>query len=69
MVSVAGLVLHTVDREFKQWSGQTTNYEIGIYCFSAKHAALGSRITDWLSRNQSAATCLPADCYFGEVAL
>ena len=28
-----------VDRGFEPRSGQTKNYEIGICCFSAKHAA------------------------------
>jgi hypothetical protein len=29
-----------VDRWFESGSGQTKGYEIGICCFSAKHAAL-----------------------------
>jgi hypothetical protein len=33
--------------------GQTKDYEIGIYCFSAKHAALRSRSKNWLARNQN----------------
>ena len=32
--------------------GQTKVYEIGICCFSAKHAAGRSKIKDWLARNQ-----------------
>jgi len=34
------LVSNMVDFVFDPWSGQTKDYEIGIYCFSAKHAAL-----------------------------
>ena len=29
-----------VDRGFDPWSSRTKDYEIGICCFSAKHAAL-----------------------------
>ena len=32
-------------------SGQTKDYEIGICCFSAKHAALRRKSKDWLARN------------------
>jgi hypothetical protein len=51
MVSV--LVLSAVDRGFERRSGQTKDYEIGICCFSTKHAALRSKNKDWLSRNQN----------------
>jgi hypothetical protein len=47
-------------------SGQTKDYQIGMCCFSAKHAALRRKSKDWLARNQnnvsSGVTCLPADC-------
>jgi hypothetical protein len=33
-------------------SGQTKDYEIGICCFSAKHAALRRKSKDWLAWNQ-----------------
>jgi hypothetical protein len=33
--------------------GQTKDYEIGICCFSAKHAALKRKSKDWLPRNQN----------------
>jgi len=33
-------------------SGQTKEYEIGICCFSAKHAALRKKNKDLLDRNQ-----------------
>ena len=43
----------SVDRGFEPWSGQTKHYKIGIFCFSAKHTALRSKIKDWLARNQN----------------
>ena len=49
MVSV--LALSEVDRGFEPRSGQTKDYEIGICCFSAKHAALRRKSKDWLARN------------------
>jgi hypothetical protein len=51
MVSV--LALSVVDREFESRSGQTTDYEIGICCFSAKHVAFRRKSKDWLARNQN----------------
>jgi hypothetical protein len=41
MVSV--LASSAVDRGFEPWSGQTKDYKIGIWCFSAKHDALRSK--------------------------
>ena len=41
MVSV--LTSSAVDRGFEPRSGQTKDYEIGICCFSAKHAALSRK--------------------------
>ena len=32
-------VSSAVDHEFQSQQGQTKDYKIGIYCFSAKHAA------------------------------
>jgi hypothetical protein len=37
----------TVDRGFEHRSGQTKDYQIGICCFSAKHAALRRKSKDW----------------------
>jgi hypothetical protein len=51
MVSV--LVLSVVDRGFEPRSGQTKDYEIGICCFSTKHASLRSKNKDWLYRSQN----------------
>ena len=39
-------------RLFKPRSGQTNNYKIGIFSFSAEHAALQSKSQDWLAQNQ-----------------
>ena len=39
-VMVSVLAWNAVDRGFESRSGQTKDYEIGICCFSAKHAAL-----------------------------
>ena len=44
MVNV--LTSSVVDRGFKSWSGQTKDYEIGIWCFSAKHVALRRKSKD-----------------------
>ena len=32
--------------------GQTNDYEIGICCFSSKHAAQRSKSKDWLAQNK-----------------
>jgi hypothetical protein len=50
MISV--LVTGAVDCGFEPRSGQTKDYEIGICCFSTKHAALRRKSKDWLARNQ-----------------
>ena len=52
-VMVSVLASSAVDRGFEPRSGQITDYEIGIRCFSAKHAALLRRkSTVWLARNR-----------------
>jgi len=68
MVSV--LASSAVDREFEPQSGQTKDYKIGIYCFSAEQGERAK--TNWLGIRimyLSGATCLPADFCFSEVAL
>ena len=40
------------DYSFDPGSGQSKDYEIGICCFSAKHAALRSKSKDWLALNE-----------------
>ena len=42
-----------VDRGFEPRSDQTKDYDIGMFCFSAKHTALRSKSKDWLARNQN----------------
>jgi hypothetical protein len=41
-----------VDRGFDLRLGQTSDFSIGIYCLSVNHAALRSKINDWLARIQ-----------------
>ena len=50
-VMVSVLASSAVDRGFEPRSGQTKDYEIGMCCFSAKHAALRRKRKDWLARN------------------
>jgi len=38
-------------------------YKTGIFCFSAKHTALRSKIKDWLAQNKFVLT----DLFFGEL--
>ena len=47
------LAWSAVDHGFDSRSGQTKDYEIGICCFSTKHAALRRKSNDWLARNQN----------------
>jgi hypothetical protein len=45
---VGVFVSSAVDHEFQSQPGQTKDYKIGIYCFSAKHAAWEERAkNDW----------------------
>jgi len=50
MVSV--LASSAVARQLELRLGQTKDFEIGMCCFSAKHAALRRKIKDLLARNQ-----------------
>ena len=52
-VMVIVLASGVVDRGFKPRSDQTKDYNIGICCFSAKHAELSRKSKDWLARNQN----------------
>ena len=47
------LASSAVDRGFEPRSGQTKYYKIGIFRFSAKHAALRRKSKNWLARNQN----------------
>ena len=51
-VVVSVLASGAVDRGFEPRSGQTKDLNIGIGCFSAKHAAIRITSKDWLARNQ-----------------
>ena len=39
-------------RVFEPLSGQTKDYDIGMCCFSGKHAALRRMNKDWLAQNE-----------------
>ena len=47
------LASSAVDRGFEPRSGQTKDYEIGMCCFSALHAASRRKRKDWSARNQN----------------
>ena len=51
-VMVSVLVSNVVDRGFESRSGQTKDYTIGIWGFSAKHTAFRKKSKDWLARKQ-----------------
>ena len=46
------LALSVVDCGFVSRSDQTKDYDISIYCISAKNAELRRMNKDWLARNQ-----------------
>jgi hypothetical protein len=50
-VMVSVLASSAVDRGFEPRSGQIKDYKIGIYCYSAKDAALKRKDKDWLVRD------------------
>ena len=54
-VMVSEIAPNVVDGGFDHQSGQTKDYEIGIGCFSTKHATL-------MSKNNGA-TCLSAELF------
>ena len=73
-ILVSTLASNVVDRGFEPRSGQTKDYTIGIYCFSAKHAALMRKSKDWFARNQNNVSewsdmSICADCCFSELSL
>jgi hypothetical protein len=55
-IMVIVIASSAVDGGFGHRSGQTKDYEIGICCFSAKHAPLRKKSKDWLARNQNNVT-------------
>ena len=52
-VMVSVFASSVVGHGFEFRSGHTKDYEMGICCFSAKHAVLRRKSTDWLARNQN----------------
>jgi hypothetical protein len=52
-VMVSVLASSAVDRGFEPRSGQTKDYTIDIYCFSAKHTALRRMSKYWFARKQA----------------
>jgi hypothetical protein len=52
-VMLSMLASSAVVRGFEPRSCQSKDYEIGICCFSVKHAAVRKKIKDWLARNQN----------------
>ena len=52
-VMVSMLASSMVDRGFEPRSGQTKDCNIGICCFSGKHASLRRKSKDWSARNQN----------------
>ena len=52
-VMVSVLALSAVNCGFELQTGQTKDYKIGIWCFSAKHAALMRKGKDWSAQNQN----------------
>ena len=64
-VMVSVLTWSAVDHGFKNASGHTKDYNIGICCFSGKNTALRSNLVVRIMC-QSEAPCLPADCCFSE---
>jgi hypothetical protein len=52
-VMVIVLASSEVDRGFELLLGQSKDYNIGICCFFAKHAALRRKSKDGLARNQN----------------
>jgi hypothetical protein len=46
------LASSAVDRGFEPQFSQSKDYEFGIFCLSAKHAASRRKSKDWLAWNQ-----------------
>ena len=52
-VMVSVLASSELDCWIEPQSGETKDYNIGICCFSPKHAALRSKSKDWWARNEN----------------
>jgi len=63
------LASNEVDPILEPRSTQTKYYKYGICCFSANHAALRSKSTDWLSWNQNNVEnhVYPVSCWLNEL--
>jgi hypothetical protein len=48
-----GEMVRVLDLSVVDRSGQPKDYEIGMRCFSAKHAALRRKSKNWLARDQN----------------
>ena len=72
-VMVSVLASTVIDRWFEPRLGKSKDFNVGICCFSAKHAALRRQSKDcWLGIRimcPSGATCQLEDCCFIELAL
>ena len=66
-VKVIVLASSVVDRGFKSQSCQTKDYEIGMCCFSAKHASSGRKSKDLLSWKHTG-YIVSVDSCFSELA-
>ena len=55
-VMVSVFVSSEVDCVFEPLSGKTTDFKIGICCFSVVHAALKNNGKVWLAHNQDNAS-------------
>jgi hypothetical protein len=53
MNHIVGVLMVSVLAVSGRSLGQTKEYKSGIYCFSAKHAALRRKNKDWLAQNLS----------------
>ena len=51
-VMISMLASSKIDRGFEPRSGEIKEYEIGICCFSTKHAAFRGNSKDWFGRKR-----------------
>ena len=72
-VIVSAFASSAVYRRFEPQSGQAKDYNIDIYCYSAKHALARRNSKDWLVRNWMIclgwAICASTDLCCSELAL
>ena len=63
------LALSVIGCGFESRSGQTKDYKIGIFYFSANHAALRRKSKDWLAQNQDNVSRVGRHVYLRTVVL